>query len=143
MWWRLIGSAVEHATAQRVDCQKLFLTQEGDEEESASVGDMLEVFEKLWPNGQEFAASAVTAMVNDAAMSMSMYHDGDEDKHLVREVLLPGAPTNYVFSTKSVGRLLKKHLNEPVRSGERALVLSSREHNHVRVYRVCTLPTPP
>jgi hypothetical protein len=147
MWWRLIGSAVEHAAAQTIDFQNLFLSQENDEEEAASVADMLEVFEKLWPDEQEFSASAVAALVNRAAMAGSVFYreTPDEDEQLVREVLLPGTPQNYVFQTKSVGRLLKKHLNEPVRSGERALVLVSREDKHAGqlAYRVRTIPTPP
>ena len=46
-----------------------------------------------------------------------------------------------MFQTKSIGRLLKKHLDEPVRSGERALVLVSREDKHAeqRVYHVSVI----
>ena len=99
MWWRLIGSAVEHAAAARVDFQKLFLSQEGDEEEAASVADMLEIFEKSWPNEQEFAASEVAAMVNRAAMASSMFYreNPNEDEQLVREVLLPGRRNTTCF----------------------------------------------
>ena len=49
MWWRLVGSAVEHAaklTGQELDFQQLFLAQEEDDEESASLADMLEVLVK-------------------------------------------------------------------------------------------------
>ena len=46
MWWRLVGSAVENAAklaGQELDFQKLFITQEEDDEESASLADVLEV----------------------------------------------------------------------------------------------------
>ena len=53
MWWRLVGSAVENAAklaGQELDFQKLFITQEEDDEESASLADVLEVLVKKWPD---------------------------------------------------------------------------------------------
>ena len=53
MWWRLVGSAVENAAklaGQELDFQKLFLTQEEDDEESASLADVLDVLVKKWPD---------------------------------------------------------------------------------------------
>ena len=67
MWWRLVGSAVENAaklTGHELDFQKLFIAQEEDDEESASLADMLEVLVKKWP-GKQFMASAVAGMIND------------------------------------------------------------------------------
>jgi hypothetical protein len=49
MWWRLVGSAVENAAKlaeQELDFQKLFVTQEEDDEESASLADVLDVLVK-------------------------------------------------------------------------------------------------
>ena len=48
-----------------------------------------------------------------------------------------------MFSAKSIGKLLKQHLDEPVRSGERTLVLRSWEDKHIklRVYGVRTITT--
>ena len=43
MWWRLIGSAVEHAAAEPIDFQDLFLVQEEDDEELLSLADALDV----------------------------------------------------------------------------------------------------
>ena len=51
----------------------------------------------------------------------------NEDEQTVREYLLPGALPQHVFSTKTIGKRLKQHLDEPVRSGERTLVLRSWE----------------
>jgi hypothetical protein len=64
----------------------------------------------------------------------------NEDEQTLRDYLLPGAPPHHVFSTKSIGRLLKRHLDEPVRSGERTIVLRSWEdkHSKMRVYGVKT-----
>jgi hypothetical protein len=86
---------------------------------------------KQWPT--QFEAKDVAAMINDP-------HPGD-DENTVREFLLPGALPGYVFSAKSIGRLLKRHLDEPVRSGEHTMVLRRRmdAHSEVFVYSVVTL----
>ena len=88
---------------------------------------------KKWP--EQFTASDVAGMINNQYPS--------EDEQTLRDYLLPGAPPHHVFSTKSIGRLLKRHLDEPVRSGERTLVLRSWEdkHSKMRVYGVKTTQT--
>ena len=67
MWWRLVGSAVEHAArlaGHELDFQKLFVAQEEDDEESASLADVLEVLVKKWPD-KTFTANAVAGMINN------------------------------------------------------------------------------
>ena len=65
----------------------------------------------------------------------------NEDEQALRDYLLPGALPNYVFSAKSITRLLKRHLDEPVKSGESTLVLRRQRDAHTEVlnYRVVTL----
>ena len=131
MWWRLVGSAVENAAklaGQELDFQKLFITQEEDDEESASLAEALDVLVKTWPD--QFTASDVAGMINNP--------EPNDDEQTLRDYLLPGAQPNYRFSTKSISKLLKKHLDEPVRSGERTLVLRRWQdtHSEVFVYRV-------
>ena len=48
MWWRLVGSAVEHAAKladpdREVDFQKLFLAREDDDEDTTSLAEALEI----------------------------------------------------------------------------------------------------
>jgi hypothetical protein len=136
LWWRLIGSAVENAAklaGQELDFQKLFITQEEDDEESASLADVLAILVKKWPD--QFTASDVAGMINNPSPN--------EDEQTLREYLRPGALPNHVFSAKSIGKLLKQHLDEPVRSGERTLVLRSWEdkHSKLRIYSVRTIAT--
>ena len=131
MWWRLVGSAIENAArlaGQELDFQKLFVAQEEDDEELASLADVLDVLVKTWPD--QFIASDVAGMINNQYPN--------EDESTLRDYLLPGALPHHVFSAKSIGRLLKRHLDEPVRSGERTLVLRSWEdkHSKMRVYGV-------
>jgi hypothetical protein len=134
MWWRLVGSAVENAAklaGHELDFEKLFITQEEDDEESASLADVLDVLVKKWPD--QFTASDVAGMINNPSPN--------EDEQTLREYLRPGALPTHVFSPKSVGKALKQHLDEPVRSGERTLVLRSWEDKHTkqRIYGVRTI----
>jgi hypothetical protein len=136
MWWRLVGSAVENATklaGQELDFRKLFIKQEEDDEDSATLADALEVLLKIWP--EQFTASDVAGTINTTGPN--------EDEQTLREYLLPGAPSHHQFSSKSIGKRLKQHLDEPVRSGERTLVLRSWEDKHLkmRVYAVRTITT--
>ena len=118
---------------QELDFQKLFVTQEEDDEESASLADVLDVLEKTWSG--PFNASDVAGMINSQFPT--------EDEQTLRDYLLPGAPPHHVFSAKSIGRSLKRHLDEPVRSGERTLVPRSWEDKHIklRAYGVRTITT--
>jgi hypothetical protein len=115
MWWRLIGSALEHAArvmGEEVDFQTLFLEQEEEDEESASLADVLDVMAKALPH--EFAATHVAGLVNDRTSPIGA---------TVREFLYSGAPPNHVASPKSVGKRLNKHLDDPVKHGDRTLTL--------------------
>jgi hypothetical protein len=128
MWWRLVGSAIENAAklaGQKLDFQKLFITQEEDDEESASLADMLEVLVKAFGD-KAFLASAVASVINDRYQR--------EDGQIVRDVLLPGAMAEHVFTSKSVTRLLKKHIDEPVRGGGRTLALRRELDPHTKTY---------
>jgi hypothetical protein len=126
MWWRLVGSAVEHGAelvGHKLDFKSLFIVQEEDDEESASLADVLDVLAKQW--SKEFTAKDVAELIN------SEYPD--EDQQMVRDYLLPGTPSHHMFSAKTVARLLKRHLDEPVRSGARTLALRSQEDKHTKM----------
>jgi hypothetical protein len=127
-WWRLVGSAVENAarqTGEVVDFQKLFIAQEEDDEEGASLVDVLEILVKQWPD-KKFTAGAVAGMVNQ--------WNPNEDQRTLRDFLLPGALDGHVFTAKTIARLLRRHLDEPVRSGERTLVLRRQLHTHAKTF---------
>src|SRR5208282_3089064 len=69
MWWRLVGSAVEHAAKlhntnpeDKIDFRNLFIKQEEEEdEESLSLTDALEIIWRKWPRG--FHANDVAVFV--------------------------------------------------------------------------------
>jgi hypothetical protein len=76
--------------------------------------------------GGQFTATAVAGMINGWNPS--------EDGQTIRDFLLPGALPGHVFSGKTISKLLKKHLDEPVRCGERTLVLRRQLHAHLKVF---------
>jgi hypothetical protein len=128
MWWRIVGSAVENAaerTGQKLDFKDLFITQEEDEEESASLGDVLDILMKKWPKG--FTPLGLVKMVND----LKEYER--ENAQTVRDFLLAG--DDRFISEKSIGKLLKPHLDASVPNG---LVLRKYKDSHTRAvtYRV-------
>jgi hypothetical protein len=131
MWWRLVGSALEHAAklvGQKLDFKDLFTTQEEDDEESASLTDMLEVLAKRWPKG--FIPLSLAKMVNSPT--------GDEyaDASTVRDFLLGGE--DRFISDKTVGKLLKPYIDMVTPSG---LVLRKHKDSHAGTmfYRVVRL----
>ena len=136
-WWRLIGSALEHAVGligHELDFEKLFIEQEGDDEESASLADVLEIMLRMWPGG--FEAQDMAEVINDL-------QNRDEDAQTLRDFLMPGVLADRVFTAKTVSRALKKHRDGPVRSEkDRTVVLRSEEDKHTKklVYHVKILP---
>jgi len=136
MWWRLIGSAVENAAAlagQELDFRKLFIEQEEDDEDSATLADVLDVLVKKWP--EQFTASDVAGMINIPYP--------EEDEQTIRDFLLLGARPDHEFSSRSIGKRLKQYIDNPVRSGERVFVLRSWADTHINmsVYGVRDITT--
>jgi hypothetical protein len=128
-WYRLVGSAVEYAAKlanpdYEVDFQKLFLTSDDEDEDSTSLADALAIMAKQWPVTSD--AAEVARLVNDQA---------NQDGAALREFLYPGAPTFYATSPKSVAKRLKKHLDEPVKCGERTPILRRMEDLHNKTWR--------
>ena len=123
-----MGSAVEHAARLanpdcEVDFQNLFLMQEEVEEESTSLADVLSELAKRWP--MTFSAANVAELVNDWS---------DPTGATIREFLYPSAPPNHIATPKSVGKLLKSHLDEPVRHGERTFILRAAPDTHASMW---------
>jgi hypothetical protein len=120
MWWRVVGSAVEHAAklnGQEIDFQKLFLKQEEEEDEdSISLVEALTVLAQKWAKG--FYATDVADLINNSFQ---------QDAFTLREFLYPGQPTNLNVAPRSVGKRLAAHVDEPVKSGDCTLVLRKLE----------------
>ena len=121
MWWRLVGSAVEHAAElfqpnlkeyEKVDFQKLFLAQDDEDEDSVSLADALTIMVRRWP--KKFKASNVVDLI---------IIEGGLDSNALQEFFYPGAPPGNPVTAKSIGRLLKKYVDDAVKQGDETLIL--------------------
>jgi len=156
MWWRLVGSAVEHAAAlatqhpaalatptnidegkkvkpQKVDFKELFLAQDDEDEDSVSLADTLEILARHFPADKNFEAA-------DVAVRMNI--EGDVDAAALREFFYPEAPANHIATAKSVGRLLKWYVDNPVKNDEDTLILRRHEERARKItYSVAKMRT--
>jgi hypothetical protein len=155
MWWRLVGSAIEHAAklaAPRygVDFQKLFLARDEDDDEAASLADVLDALRRMWPADQDLVALGIeTDLSSDsftaADMVQRLNETFDKDEATVREFLYPEKERRQtVLTPKSAGKRLQKHLDEPIRCGGETLVLKATKDTHANLWRfsVKSIPTP-
>jgi hypothetical protein len=123
-WWRLVGSAVEHAAGlvgTKLRFRDLFLTQEEDDEEGAALVDAL-VALRLQANwgAEGFKAADVARMLNDT----SDRGPGEVERCAVlREFLFPGTSPNQPVTSIATGKRLRKHVCEPVSNGTQTLIL--------------------
>ncbi len=119
MWYRLIGSAVEHAAKQagnKIDFQALFQSQEAEDEDSVSLAEVLDVMHDTWTTktSNTFKAANVADYMNS---------DQSQHRDTLRAFFCPTLETDKKASPKSVGKKLSQHVGEPVRSGDRTLIL--------------------
>ena len=113
-----------------IDFQKLFVAQEEDDEESASLADVLAEMAEEWPSETEFKAAEVAEIINDRS------HSYNQRGFILGEFLFPGAPFGFTVSARSVANRLKKHRDGPVKRGDRMLVLRSRSKDNELLYHV-------
>jgi hypothetical protein len=121
MWWRMVGSAVEHAGGLMmapVDFQSLFVMQDEDDEESVALADILAILLREWPTG--FDADDIAGFIN--------MEYPKEDERQTREFLFPNVTDRKTpLSSKSVGRMLTRYLDDAVKHGDRTLILRCRK----------------
>ena len=139
LWWRLIGSAMEHATKlyagkDALDFKELFVRQEEtQDEDSVSLADILDMMLKKWPD--EFSAADVAELINDELVQGAP----------LRNFLYPNiTSTDFVVSTVSVGIQLSKYLDNAV-TGDDGQILTLRERrdrHRNRTYSIELKPKP-
>ena len=149
MWWRLVGSAVEHAAElaarydgeakaaraalesdkQVVDFCALFIDQDADDEEDSSLVEALTEF-KAWAartkverkaTGRTFSAADLALWISDT----STYPNPVREAY--RECFFPTLEPGQRVSAFAVGRRLKSRVDEPVRGDGVTLILRSRK----------------
>jgi hypothetical protein len=159
-WWDLIGSAVEYAAKlakkqsrrENINClvgdadepppvrfKDLFLTQEEDDEEGASVTDALAVLSKKWPKGETglestFTAADVAKLANTtgewASETDRMYAE------TLRDFLFPRITSaTQAVTAKATGRRLNRYVGVPVRHNSEVLTLKKSPDTHANALR--------
>jgi hypothetical protein len=149
-WWGLIGRPIEFAAKQHkehvealvMDAHRtcppseiyfkdLFLAQEADDEESASLADVLAILVESWPNAKPFQAADVARIAN--ATGDWATDAARERSSTLREFFFPDTPANQAVTAKATGKRLKKHLGEPVARDKETLILKDRVDTHTKV----------
>jgi hypothetical protein len=137
LWQRLVGSAVEHAVElmdqqQKIDFSALFRTMDEEDEEEASLADVLNMMSELWSGaGRElFLAQDVCDAINNKKDSAGqpIYVLKDEDRDQLRSFFCPKLANDKSAVATTVGRKLKQHVGEPVCSGGRTLILRTEKN---------------
>jgi hypothetical protein len=130
VWWRSVGSAVEHGAkliGQQLDYQNLFISQEEDDEDTASLADALAVMKRRWPSPLFFKANDVADLINrkdaDAGLDVDTLREMNADSATLRDFLFGTVPSGFMATAKAVGKRLQAHVDDPVRVGNRVLVL--------------------
>jgi hypothetical protein len=124
VWWRLIGSAIEHAAqcaGKAVDFHQLFIAQEADDEDSSELADVLAVLNKRWQTGTFKAADVATAI-----------NEHESDSPILREFLFPGGKSDQIVTTKAVGKRLCSHVDNPVLHHAETLTLRVVKDAHTK-----------
>jgi hypothetical protein len=124
LWWRLVGSAVEHGArlvGQELDFQRLFLDQEQDnDEETVDLAAALNAMNEQWCSMivDNFKAADVADCING--------DDSNPNSAILREFLLGETPRGVKASARTIGRKLKNYVDSPVPHGGRTLTLRTK-----------------
>jgi hypothetical protein len=126
MWWRLVGSAVEHAAEQcdyKVEFGTLFRGVEEEDEDDVSLGEVLHAMLLTFPaqdrdskESRMFKAKEVADVINEF---------DHEHQDTFQSFLCPTLPRGHKASPVSIGKKLKHHTDEPVIKDGRTLILRS------------------
>jgi hypothetical protein len=118
-WWRIVGSAVEHAAAESVDFGKMFRSQEEEDLDDINLVDALAAMNYLWV-GRTFYAT-------DVHQALESNEQGIAHATL-REFFSPELGKQ--ASVKSIARTLASHIGEPVTRGGVTFVLKKYKAGH-------------
>jgi hypothetical protein len=153
VWYRLVGSALEHAArcaSEKLDFRKLFVANEEDDEEGTTLAAALEVMTRRWPGEAEFKGSHIASLINREGATSD--RDPDEleqlkhDSATLRDFLLSDVPANTTATAIAISRKLSTHVDEPVQYGGQTLVLRTRTVHkmlHYFVTKIFDRPEPP
>jgi hypothetical protein len=134
MWRRLVGSAVERAAdlysgrIASIDFQKLFLSREEDDEETATLADALFIILIKFAGWNTFKAVDVAKLFEGQDVSW------DDATDRLASFFAPKLAPGQKVSSKAVGKLLNENRDNPVPRGNATLVLRTKVVDHASVY---------
>jgi hypothetical protein len=131
-WWKLVGSAVEHAASlngHRLRFSEVFMTQEADDEEGSALVDALGALHSKF-GSKHFTASDLVKFLSDT--SEYRLEVEKQGATTVREFLFPTLTHGQPVSPKAAGKRLKARVGEPVLDGERTLTLKAGQDTHTK-----------
>ena len=152
-WWHLVGAAVEHAADCHTECCKrrpgsepkpsdpkkvsfkdLFLGGERDDEQAASLVEVLKELRRSSPNRQEFKASEIVARCRGLDLNDSTFKI-----HLEQ-----AAGKAMPFATvQSVSARLRSCVDRPVQVGPSLMALKFRRDHEGGWFQVVTTSLEP
>jgi hypothetical protein len=158
-WWRVIGSAVEHAGAavpgqQGVSFKDMFDSMDADDEDSTSLAEFLEALELIIENHKKNTPSKdlQEKMLQDAGgvltknpnvltaaqvadiVNTPQYEQPKPGFDVVREFLCPEGGLDFRPTTSTrISKSLMKYIDGPVWSGGRTLTLRKWKDPHSKV----------
>lgn len=111
-----------------ISFKDLFLVQEEEDEESASLADAIAVLANKWPETESFQAADVATLAN----ATGEWANERERAMTLREFLFPGIPPNQAVTAKATSKRLKRHVDEPVPSDGQTLSLKEMRDPHTK-----------
>ena len=124
LWWRVVGSAIEHAAAlygHPVDFKTMFDDIDAEEEESTDLAGILSSLnDQDLPT--EFKAKDVADIVNDHSPFSAT----------LREFLFGAQPPTFKATPTGVGKRLLSHVDNPVRHGDMIYTLKSTKDQRAK-----------
>lgn len=126
-WWRLVGSAVEHAAklcGEVVDFTSLFLDAEEGEDEAAALAEALQAMFDEWGHRHVFTfqASEVADLINDQSVPLNPHG------LTLRDFLYPGQPAGFKASARGTGKRLRLYVDNPVENGSNIMTLKGSKN---------------
>ena len=134
--WQMMDSH-KNCLPTPISFKNLFLAQEEDDDESASLADVLAVLAEKYPGGTPFQAADVGKIINASGdwvdgRWIEITDEARESRATLRDFLFPDASEKESVSAKATGRRLKKHVGEPVNRGGNTLVLKTMPNSHTK-----------
>jgi hypothetical protein len=137
-WHRLIGSALQYAAecakgvienTEDISFKDLFLKQDENDDDTAGLGEMLDILHRRWPGTSK--AAEIVAFIK---MHYHQYADADDaedaeamDASVIRSFLFPNLPANAEPAVKTFSTRLKGYKETPVHYNGEMLQLRTSE----------------